>query len=143
MNPILPLFGKNSNLINQDPVTSVDKLVCTFDKCTSYIPRVCVCVCVRARNMCCTCTRCGVCVCVCVWARVHIRVCVCVCVHCFCHCIKITYCNYFIVYRTITLPTVLLVFVYMKLLSLNERITQTNEFDSRVLRKNKLGQRER
>jgi len=52
MNPILPLFGRNSNLINQDPVTSVDKLVCTFDKCTSYIPRVCVCVgicvCVRA-----------------------------------------------------------------------------------------------
>jgi len=90
MNPILPLFGRNSNLINQNPVTSVDKLVCTFDKCTSYIP------------------------------------CVCVCVHCFCHCIKITYHSYFIVYKTMTLPTVLLVFVYVKLLSLNERITQTN-----------------
>jgi len=46
MNPILLLFGRNSNLINQNPVTSVDKLVCTFDQCTSYIPRVCVCVCV-------------------------------------------------------------------------------------------------
>jgi len=52
MNQILPLFGRNSNLINQSPVTSVDKLVCIFDKCTSYIPRlfvcVCVCACVRA-----------------------------------------------------------------------------------------------
>jgi hypothetical protein len=40
--------------------------------------------------------------------------------------IKITYCSYFTVYRTVTLPTVLLVFVYVKLLSLNERITQMN-----------------
>jgi len=61
MNPILPLFGRNSNLINQNPVTSVDKLVCTFDKCTSYIPRVCVCVCARA----------------CTHARTHARMRVC------------------------------------------------------------------
>jgi len=93
MNPILPLFGRNSNLINQNPVTSVDKLVCTFDKCTSYIPRVCVCACVHART----------------------HACVCACIHFCCHYIKIMYHSYFVVYITITLPTVLLVFVNVKL----------------------------
>ena len=115
MNPILPLFERSSNLINQNPVTSVDKLVCTFDKRTSYAPCASARSCVRAR--------------VCVHLRnvLHMYK---VCAHAralFCHCINIMYHSYFIVYRTITLPTVLLLFVYVKLLSLSERITQTND----------------
>ena len=120
MNPISPLFGRNSNLTNQNPVTSVDKLVCAFDQCNSYIPRacVCVCVCVRARARSSVNAQC----------ELHMYiVCVCVCmyVHCFCHYIKIMYPSYFIVYRTKTFPTVLLAFVYVKVLSLSVRITQT------------------
>jgi hypothetical protein len=39
MNPISPLFGRNSNRINQNPVTSVDRWVCIHNK--TYFIYIC------------------------------------------------------------------------------------------------------
>jgi hypothetical protein len=36
MSPISQLFEKNSSQTNQNPVTSVDKLVCAFDRVNIY-----------------------------------------------------------------------------------------------------------